>query len=386
MFLALLASTIAAMLVLLWSYSLNRRERSLLWTALGFLCGAAANFLLAGRGRLPEWAAIGGAATLLLCAASFIWIAARRFNGKSAPLWVPLFGPAIWLSACFGIPGFFANFDVRVAAMSGLAAIYYFATAYEFTSNNDGLRTRLPLTVVMTAHGFAILLRLPFIFTDGEPGISLSGTDWFGWATLEAVVFIQLTAFLMVTLTKERVEAQLRDAADTDALTGLANRRAFFERAASAISLARRNGSTLAVVVFDLDRFKEINDGHGHPVGDVVLQAFAQAAERRLRTSDVVARLGGEEFAALLPDTDGVHAALVALTVNQAFESAVAGLGRPNLACTSSAGVAYLSPNCPSLEKLLSAADRGLYEAKALGRGQVRLNAAAPRETPARAA
>jgi diguanylate cyclase (GGDEF)-like protein len=196
-------------------------------------------------------------------------------------------------------------------------------------------------------------------------------------ATLEALVAIQLVAFLMVSLTKERVESQLREAALCDPLTGLGNRRAFFQRGEAATALASRNGSQLAVIVFDLDRFKSINDSHGHPVGDSVIQAFAHAAAERLRASDFVARLGGEEFAALLPDTDGARAGLVALQINRAFEAAVAALPHPGLAGTASAGVADLSPALPTLDDLLQAADRALYEAKAIGRGLVRVAPAA---------
>src|SRR5690606_10606221 len=120
-------------------------------------------------------------------------------------------------------------------------------------------------------------------------------------------------------------------------------------------------------------RFKSINDTHGHPTGDDVIRAFAEAAAARLRASDFVARLGGEEFAAILPDTTVEHAGLVALHINQAFEDAVAALGVPGLSCSASAGVTRVGPETPTLASALSAADKALYEAKALGRGQVRI-------------
>ena len=375
MFLALVASTMAATLVLLWCFYLNRGEKSLLWTALGFLLSAVATFLMAGRGSLPDWLAVLVGGSLLLAGGSFLMIAAMAFNRKPVAAWVPLAGPTVWLAAC-SVPALYANFDARVIVLSTIASVYYFAAARAFAVR-DGLLTRLPMTVVLIAHGAFVLFRIPFILTDGVAGISLAGAGWFGMATLEAVIFIQLTAFLMVSLTKERVESRLRAAALTDELTGLANRRAFFERGEAAVAQALRNGSPLAVAVFDLDRFKDINDRHGHPIGDVVLQAFARATARRLRGGDFVARLGGEEFAAVLLDTDGERAALVALQVNLAFEAAVTEMACADLAGSASAGVATLSSALPSLEALLSAADRALYEAKAMGRGQVRLSATA---------
>ena len=102
----------------------------------------------------------------------------------------------------------------------------------------------------------------------------------------------------------------------------------------------RANGSPVSAIVFDLDRFKEINDRFGHPVGDAVIQTFAAAARNRLRAGDFVARLGGEEFAVALPDTTGAEACLVALQINQAFEAAVAAMAPGGLSGTACAGVA----------------------------------------------
>jgi diguanylate cyclase (GGDEF)-like protein len=117
-----------------------------------------------------------------------------------------------------------------------------------------------------------------------------------------------------------------------------------------------------------------------------VLQTFARAAVERLRVSDFVARIGGEEFAALLPDTDGGRAALVALQINRNFEVAVAGMDHSGLAGTASAGVAGLSAGERRLADLMSAADRALYEAKAMGRGQVRMSEPRPADAEADAA
>jgi diguanylate cyclase (GGDEF)-like protein len=267
----------------------------------------------------------------------------------------------------------FNDRDIRISILSVICAAYYLLAARTFWAR-DGLLTRLPLVVVLAVHAGLVLLRVPLILTDTQEGISLTDAGWFGATMLEAVIFIQLSSFLMVSLAKERVESRLRAAAHTDQLTGLGNRRAFFERGAAAVALAKRSAGQLAIVVFDLDRFKDINDRHGHPMGDAVIRAFARAATARLRTSDFVARIGGEEFAALLPDTDGERAAMVALQVNQAFEATIAGLGRSDLVGSACAGVASLTPSSPSLDALMSSADRALYEAKALGRGQVKLN------------
>ena len=378
MFLALVASTAAAVMLLLWCYLLNRSERSLLWVALGFLIVSIANLLFAKREALAEWVAVDGGVALLLVGLSCMWSAARVFNGRPVTPWVPLAGPLLWLLIC-RVPAFYENFDARFIGANILGAAYYFAAAREFRVK-DGLLSRVALSIVLAAQGAIVLLRIPFIIMDGQKGLtSFEGTAWFGVATLEAAVFIQVIAFLMVSLTKERVESRLRAAALTDSLTGLGNRRAFFEWGNAAIARSARSGAPVAAILFDLDRFKEINDRFGHPVGDAVIRAFADAASKRVRAGDFVARLGGEEFAVALPDTTGAEACLVAIQVNQAFEAAVAALGPTGLAGTASAGVAQLPATACSLENLLTAADRALYEAKSIGRGQVRLSEPPPR-------
>lgn len=371
MFFALVASTIAAMLVLLWAYWLNRGESGLLWTAIAFLATAAATFLLVSRNVVPDLVAIGFGGAGLVLAASLVAIAGRVFARRASQLWLPLPGLAIW-ALTIATPELSGDRDIRLSILSVICGAYYLLAARNFYIR-DGLLTRVPLTVILTCHGLFVLARVPLVLSDSQAGISLTNAGWFGLSMLEAVVFIQVVSFLMVSLTKERLERALTDAALTDQLTGLGNRRAFFDRGEAAVALARRQDAPLSVILFDLDRFKEVNDRYGHPVGDAVIETFARAAQKRLRAGDFVARLGGEEFAAFLPDTGGDHAALVALQVNQAFEVAVGEMKYPGLAGTACAGIASLSGTLPTLQSLLTAADRALYEAKGRGRGQVRL-------------
>ncbi|HET7715851.1 MAG TPA: GGDEF domain-containing protein [Bauldia sp.] len=372
-YLALVASTAAAVLLLLWCYFLNRGEKSLLWLAVGFLLSSVANFLFGIRGDIPDWVAVDFGVSVLLLGLSCIWCAARAFNGKPIPFWTPLAVPVLWLLLC-RVPVFYADLDARLVGATVFSAACYFVGAREFLVR-DGLVARYAVASALAVHGVLVLLRIPFVVSDDKQGLaSFEGSPWFGVATLEAVIFIQVIAFLMVSLTKERVESRLRAAALTDALTGLGNRRAFYEWGEAAIARGERNGAPVAAILFDLDRFKEINDRYGHPVGDAVIQAFASVARNRIRAGDFVARLGGEEFAVALPDTTGPEACLVAIEVGQAFETAVAAFGPDGLTGTACAGVAATPAAFCTLQDLLSAADRALYQAKALGRGQVRLN------------
>jgi diguanylate cyclase (GGDEF)-like protein len=159
--------------------------------------------------------------------------------------------------------------------------------------------------------------------------------------------------------------AELTVAAGTDSLTGLPNRRSFFERARTELSRCRRTGQPLSLLLCDVDRFKTINDTFGHQRGDEVLCQVAAALSVTVRASDFVGRLGGEEFALLLPDTDADGAAMVA---ECACESVREGLAEQGVALSISIG----STTCPrdgvELDALMHASDVALYAAKAAGR------------------
>ncbi|MDQ6607345.1 MAG: diguanylate cyclase [Actinomycetota bacterium] len=152
--------------------------------------------------------------------------------------------------------------------------------------------------------------------------------------------------------------------ASTDSLTGIPNRRAFHERLGTEAARARRYQHTLGLVLMDLDHFKAVNDRHGHQAGDRVLVAFAQLLSAHTRDGEMVARIGGEEFALLLPETDGHGAFAAADRIRRAIERTPA---EPGLAVTVSAGVCS-SENAHDVDTLVRNADRALYRAKESGR------------------
>jgi len=161
--------------------------------------------------------------------------------------------------------------------------------------------------------------------------------------------------------------AELRAA--TDALTGLANHRAVQDTLNRMVAQAGRAKTPLAAVIFDLDHFKRINDVHGHAKGDEVLAGVGQAIAASVRESDFVGRYGGEEFVALLPDTDREGGRLVA----EKLRHSIAALDFPELdrSVTASFGVAVLPQDAVNGEALLRSADRALYTAKERGRNRV---------------
>jgi len=165
------------------------------------------------------------------------------------------------------------------------------------------------------------------------------------------------------------VNRDLRQAALTDPLTALRNRRYVSERLAQEWSVARRHGKTLAVLLLDLDNFKEINDEWGHPSGDAVLRQFADTLRMHARQQDVLCRVGGDEFLVICPETSLDGARAMAERVRQALmELRVPGA---ETELSLSIGVATNDASIDSAEALLQAADHALYRAKSLGRNRV---------------
>jgi diguanylate cyclase (GGDEF)-like protein/PAS domain S-box-containing protein len=175
----------------------------------------------------------------------------------------------------------------------------------------------------------------------------------------------------------KRTEAQLRHMAQHDALTGLTNRYVFHDRLLHAIELARRAHNRLAVVVLDLDRFKQVNDTHGHEAGDALLKEVATRLTSHLRKSDTVSRMGGDEFAIILPDLEEPAALDVATArVVQACKGSVR-TGAHELPIESSIGVSVFPEDGDTPDELVRRADLAMYEAKR-SRAQVAFARALP--------
>jgi len=171
---------------------------------------------------------------------------------------------------------------------------------------------------------------------------------------------------------RKAMEDELERKATLDYLTGLANRRHFTDLANKEIGRAGRKGSAVSFLMFDVDRFKSINDSYGHPVGDTVLETLANHCQESLRSFDIIGRIGGEEFAVLLPDTPQEGALEIAERLRRSVETLTyeetGGITPPPV--TISVGVAMLQPS-EKLEHLFSRADAALYRAKQAGRNRV---------------
>jgi diguanylate cyclase (GGDEF)-like protein len=163
-------------------------------------------------------------------------------------------------------------------------------------------------------------------------------------------------------------ELELRLLATTDSLTGVLSRRAFSDAAARGVALAQRHSHDLSCIVWDLDHFRSINDCYGHATGDIVLSKAVSACMGQLRETDLVGRMGGEEFAAVLPFTTRDAALEVAEKLRIAVQRVNFVFGEQITAVTASFGVASLDQSTNDVDTLLRHADAALYQAKRSGR------------------
>lgn len=176
--------------------------------------------------------------------------------------------------------------------------------------------------------------------------------------------------FRDITVRKD-LETRLSALACTDPLTGVANRRHFFERAAEELARARRFKRALSLALLDIDHFKLINDSHGHAAGDAVLRELCSGWVQALRTVDVFARIGGEEFVAMMPDTALAGACRAAERFRVFAEEHRTRVGDEDLSCTVSVGVATVHDGDKAVDSCMRRADDALYRAKHKGRNCV---------------
>lgn len=223
--------------------------------------------------------------------------------------------------------------------------------------------------------GLSKLERFPFVVMVGlDKAHLLAAWQHRAWLFAAGYVLLSVLALLALRVQRltERQREEMRELANTDALTGIANRRFLMDIAEREFGRAQRYGTPLSVLMLDIDTFKAINDRWGHPTGDRVIQELAHATLHFVRRQDLCGRLGGEEFALLLPETDAAGALVIAERLRtriEATEDARADDGTV-VRFTVSIGIATQSPADSSFDALLQRADRALYRAKDEGRNR----------------
>jgi diguanylate cyclase (GGDEF)-like protein len=370
----LVATMMAAMLgAMLLFFGRQENIPALKWWGTAYLLGAASVALWTLAGRSLAGNPLAGMLSLALTSIGFVacgmvWNASRVFHGRSPNLPGLVLGAIAWIATVVSLaPGSAA---LRMTVGAGIVAVYAALTASElWTERRRTLQKRWPAIVVPVLHG--LVLMLPIVLGDflRPQDAAFDGSIWVTIFSIELVLYAVGTVFVIFMLVSERAVTVHKTAASMDPLTGMFNRRGFSEATARVIEREATAGRPVTVLIFDIDHFKSINDRFGHPAGDEILKLFSTIVINSLRISDLSGRIGGEEFAALLPCSleEGV---LAAERVREAFAESGIVVDDGPVDTTVSIGVAG-GPAGTELEVLLAAADTALYQAKRGGRNRV---------------
>jgi len=359
---------LGVVLLIAW---VQERIPALAWWGAAYLIGGFSGTLWQCSAHFPSPVPMNVANVLLFVAVGMIWGAARLFHGRPVRWSAQLLGAGVWLAACFW-PAFMHSAISHIVLSSFIVAGYTFLTAAElWHERRKALMRRWPASFVPMLHGaiFLFPVGLATLSPTGETIRGLAG--WVAVFAIEILLYVIGAAFLVLILAKDRTVRFYKLAATTDALTGVLNRRGFFEAATELMADHRGGPEPVSVLAFDLDKFKSINDRFGHDGGDAVLEMFAAVARKTMRSSDVIGRLGGEEFVAMVSGTR-TDAAVAAERVRTAFAAAEVEFGGQRITATVSIGIACGSPQT-AVETLITRADAALYRAKANGRDRVEM-------------
>lgn len=347
----------------------NRESRILPLLAAAGVAACAAMLLHSARSSLPLLLSSGVGLGLGVLAVGLYWQAVVAFEGGKTSIARASVGFVVW-SLLWATPVFHQSIQTRTMVLGLLVGGYCFLTALEIQrrARHEPLPSRSIAAFANVIRGSIWLAPMPLSIFIG-PAYAPDGTTapWFAYVVLSNSMMIVLSLVALLMLAKERDELRYRIASERDPLTNLANRRTFVARANQILQQ-----ESASLLLLDIDYFKTVNDTHGHAAGDQVLMAFSRLIEQRMPKGWIFARIGGEEFACLMPRMNGQQA--VALAENLRVDIAEMIIAAPSpLQVTVSIGVSETATCGKGLDNLLASADAALYRAKADGRDCVRL-------------
>jgi diguanylate cyclase (GGDEF)-like protein len=361
---------LAATAAMLWvsRSDADRRNGMRTWM-LAITCQALAYLLLALPTCLPAaLVALAGNCAGAISVALF-FVAIRRFAGRGVDL--RLLGAMVVLVTVVG--GITGEHAVGAAIFNGFAyAGYEWLNARTLwrAERPETARVQRVVALFYACMGIVLPLRATaLLVVERSQAYAEHLQAWQVPIFVFGFVYLVITNLGFVLMCKMRAEAETRQQARTDDLTSLGNRRSLDEEIMLALAVSRRTGRPFAIVMVDVDRFKFINDTHGHAVGDATLSAFALRLAGALHGHDRAYRYGGEEFCLLLADTDLEGARVLAERVREQVALPYDG---PMKALTASLGVTVWQPG-DAVDELFRRADRALYAAKAGGRNRVEI-------------
>lgn len=363
---AIAFSSAALMMTLIISWLGARRDTHLLLWALsmGFVVAALA-MMSTGDTRFNTWKQIG-AFIILLAGMALIYQGACVFRSGRAPLGKVAAGLltsvlATTLSFRLGYAGL-GTIIVNLACAASM-----FGSALQYWRARAEAPAHLWVNAALySVTGLSFLACALVLLVEGTFMLDRPPSNWAEeFNSLMVIVGLTGIGALSLTLNQSRATRRHRQEALTDALTGLLNRRALFSRFGTTELAAGT-----AILMCDIDHFKGVNDRHGHAAGDAVIAHFSAVMRENLRLEDVAARIGGEEFCAILPAVTPEEAKSVAEAIREAFETRPAEVDAMAIAATISVGIATSGPG-ESFSSVLNRADHALYKAKDGGRNIV---------------
>ncbi|WP_373186035.1 GGDEF domain-containing protein [Halopseudomonas sp.] len=367
----LAVTSIVSVMGLLAASILNRQVRAIRYWAAGLSFFIVGLLLQVSSPPIPLWIS----AVVITQAYFVLWWGTRCYRNRDQNGFVPAMLGLFMIQA---IVFFVLQESLRFSIMFHSAVVVVVCVLTIFELWRVSLLQRIVVWVwalIWGMHAVVYLRRFGLYLTDEA---YINATDFQMAVSVEAINYLEGVAFIYgfslmcVVLTTASLQNELKHQASRDPLTDLFNRRALEESALKALGMARRSGMPVTLLLMDLDRFKAINDEHGHKVGDQVLVAFAEHLNDHSRVPDLVCRFGGEEFLVLLPDTSLPEAQSIAERIRTGLEKKVIVTGKTSVKITVSIGVAELRDDeQDNLFDLVERADQALYQAKEQGRNRV---------------
>lgn len=359
--------------VMLMAWRISKTSRGLIFWAISFYVRACAIPLLMLREKIPNVLSIDMANALLMLGLGISWYGSRLLVGRRGRISVMVAPALLWLFAC-QIPVFYTETAYRVIYFAVLSSFYSALIGFEFLRSgmrgkSRGMRLRKSLGVVFLAVSAMYLGRCGATIYSGVPDNPMNGGNLVGITLFITIFWVAGGTIVWLSIYFEDYILSLKHDAEHDAVTNGPNRRALMMR--GEVLLAECQEREAGVLVFDLDFFKQVNDLYGHHAGDSVLREFSQLMRDNMRSVDLFGRLGGEEFAAVLPGVSPTRMAQIADRLRQTVQDHKFILNGQMISITTSVGMVHTSTAGHDLEALLIKADDALYQAKGTGRNRI---------------
>lgn len=351
-------------------YPKSLRQPMRLWVR-GLLIQPFSFVLFSLKGHVPDWLSIIVGNTLLVVAFAHVAQALRIYNRKPplnllmlALCGITVIGEILLTYVWPSLNGRIMLVSLVLSVQAGIGSDALYRGRQRIT------RPEHMVAIMLLVGIFIMMARALYVSESGLFELTM-------FSPMQGIVFtygsllpvIATSGFLLMC--GERLNEDLSRLATIDSLTGVYNRRTMTELANKAIAASKRHGRALSLLILDIDRFKRINDEFGHEAGDLALRRVVEIMREVLRESDLIARLGGEEFVAILPDSNESSAQILAERLREKLASSDFSISGWPVPLRASIGVGSLGPAISDLETLLRETDRAMYAAKRGGRNRV---------------